>query len=155
MGSVDEARALVEEMLWPNERIRFCVRQSKLWILGGSLSSPSIIVATNKRLILVTKPLFGLYQDYEILHYKQIVGIRVTHGIFTSSIYIATNGTQTHSAMHHNASNSTISGIYKGVGGMIASYLNDMMVKWHEFETYGNIADVPRTKQDMGLLVRN
>ncbi|MDE1869962.1 MAG: PH domain-containing protein [Candidatus Micrarchaeota archaeon] len=123
---------LVKELLWPKEKVDLCIRQCGLWPLGGSWSSPIVLIATNMRLIVVSKMLFGIRHDYEIIHYNQIIGMRVIRGILTSTICIKTNGLQTHPHEKPDKNNGLIPGIYKSEEEKLSSYLNNVIEKVHE-----------------------
>ena len=114
----------------PGEYLSLCIRQCKFWVLGGSVSSPVVVVATNKRLIIISKMLFGIRHDYEVLDYKQIIGLRVIRGILTSSIFIKSNSFQG-SHEKDDRSNSMISGIYTKDEEMLFGYLNSMLAQTH------------------------
>lgn len=103
-------------------------------MLGGSLSSPVVIIATNKRVMMITRTLFGISEDCEIFHYKQIIGMRMIKGLLTSSLHIMMNGNQDIPGSRLHRSNSNVRGIYKNEGDLLMNFINKMMVKWHEAE---------------------
>ncbi len=81
-------------MLWPDEVVEILVKQ-KRFAPGGSVVDPMKIVGTNKRMILASRGAMGLRKDYEVVPYKQIVSVRLQHGMVSSSVLIRLQGYDT------------------------------------------------------------
>ncbi len=88
--NADDAK-LVKELLWAGEIVEDTARQRKIGP-GGSLTSPTSVVCTNKRLFIVNRVTMGLRKDYEIIQYRQITSVRLERGIISSSVFIRVQG---------------------------------------------------------------
>jgi hypothetical protein len=88
--NADDA-GLVKELLWEGEVVEETARQRGVGP-GGSLTAPTSVVCTNKRLIIVNKATLGLRKDYEVIQYRQITSVRLEHGIISSSVFIRVQG---------------------------------------------------------------
>jgi hypothetical protein len=82
---------IVRKVLWPTETVEGTVKQRRIGP-GGSLMTPSTVVVTDKRLILVNRASLGMRQDYEVIPYNAIVSVRLEHGIISSSVFIRVEG---------------------------------------------------------------
>ena len=83
--------AWVKELLWPDETADLTVRQRRIGP-GGSLTVPTSVIATNKRLMIVNKATLGIRKDYEVIPYNQITSVRLENGILSSSVFIRVQG---------------------------------------------------------------
>lgn len=77
----------VKQMLEAAEVIKTVARQSRI-MPGGSLVTPNIIFATNKRLILRDPTTLGLRAGIESIPYSQINKVHLEKGAFTSELVI-------------------------------------------------------------------
>ena len=75
----------VEKMLERSEKIKVVARQSRI-MPGGSLVTPNIIFATNKRLIKRDPSSLGLRSHVDSIPYSQINKVHLEKGIFTSEL---------------------------------------------------------------------
>ena len=82
---------LVKKILWSNEVVEVTVRQRRVGP-GGDLITPTSVVATNMRLIIVNLATFGLRRDYEVIPYSEITSVRTEQGIISSSVFIRVLG---------------------------------------------------------------
>jgi len=82
---------LVQKVLWPDEDVVGTVKQRR-FMPGGSVVTPTTVVLTNKRLIIVNRASLGLRQDYEVIPYTAIVSVRLEHGIISSTVFIRVQG---------------------------------------------------------------
>jgi hypothetical protein len=87
----DDEKALVKELLLPDEQIEITARQRRFGP-GGSMTAPTSVIGTNKRLIIVNRATLGLRKDYEVILYKQITSVRLERGIVTSSVFVRVQG---------------------------------------------------------------
>ncbi len=81
----------VKGVLWPGEQVLGTVRQRRVGP-GGSLVTPTTVVVTDKRIIIMNRATFGLRQDYEVIPYSAIASVRREHGIISSSVFIRVLG---------------------------------------------------------------
>ena len=75
----------VKQMLEAAEVIKAVARQSRI-MPGGSIITPNIIFATNKRLIIRDPTALGLRAGIESIPYSQINKVHLEKGAFTSEL---------------------------------------------------------------------
>jgi hypothetical protein len=80
-----------KNILWPDERVEVTARQRRVGP-GGSVTAPTSVIATDKRIIILNRANLGIRQDYEVIPYKQITSVRLEHGIISSSVFIRVQG---------------------------------------------------------------
>jgi hypothetical protein len=86
-----EEAKLVAELLWAGEIVEETAKQRRVGP-GGSITAPTSVVCTNKRLIIVNRATMGLRKDYEVIQYRQITSVRLERGIVSSSVFIRVQG---------------------------------------------------------------
>jgi hypothetical protein len=89
----DDLKA-VQKILWPGERVEGTVMQRRIGP-GGSVTVPTSVVATDKRIIIVNRATLGLRHDYEVIPYAKISTVRLEHGIISSTVFIRVQGYDT------------------------------------------------------------
>lgn len=90
--AIDQAEVnSIREILWPDEKVLITVRQRRIGP-GGSVTVPTSVIATDKRVIIVNKATLGIRKDYESIPYGQITSVRLEHGIISSSVFIRVQG---------------------------------------------------------------
>lgn len=82
---------LARKVLWPDETVEGTIKQRR-FMPGGSLITPTTVVVTDKRLIIINRASLGLRQDYEVVPYNAIVSVRLEHGIITSTVFVRVQG---------------------------------------------------------------
>ena len=82
---------LAQKVLWPDEEVQGTMKQRR-FLPGGSLITPTTVVVTDKRLIIINKASLGFRQDYEVVPYNAIVSVRLEHGIMTSTVFVRVQG---------------------------------------------------------------
>ncbi len=85
---------LVKNSLWPDEVVELTARQRRVGP-GGSVITPTSVIATNKRLLIVNKEVLGLRKDIESINYSQITSVRFEKGIISSSVFVRVEGYDT------------------------------------------------------------
>ncbi len=85
---------LAKKILWPQEEVEGTIKQRR-FLPGGSLITPTTVVVTDKRLIIINRASLGLRQDYEVVPYTAIVSVRLEHGIVTSTVFVRVQGYDT------------------------------------------------------------
>ena len=78
-------------VLWPDETVEIMVRQKRFGP-GGNVIDPTLVVGTNKRIIIASRESFGLRKDYQVVPYKQIASVRLEHGMVSSTVMIRLQG---------------------------------------------------------------
>jgi len=84
----------IAQRLDPDEKVLIVARQSRVKP-GGSMMTPSIIFATNKRLLIRDPSMLGLRESVEDLTYANITSARLQKGVFSSSIMLRAAGLST------------------------------------------------------------
>ena len=91
----------VAERLDPDEKVLVVAKQSRVKP-GGSMMTPSIIFATEKRLIIRDPSALGLRQSVEDITFASITSARLQKGVFSSSIMLRAAGLSTLSEKKFN-----------------------------------------------------
>ncbi len=82
---------LVQKILWPGEKVELTGRERRAGP-GGSVTSPTSIILTDKRVIIINREAVGIRKDYEVIPYKSIAGVRLEKGIIASTVFIRVLG---------------------------------------------------------------
>jgi late competence protein required for DNA uptake (superfamily II DNA/RNA helicase) len=78
----------VQRVLFEEEQVMFSARQRRVGP-GGSILDPSIIVATNERLLLIKDVLsLHLREDIDAVPYANITYVKLEHGLISSALLI-------------------------------------------------------------------
>ncbi len=85
---------LAKKILWPEEEVEGTIKQRR-FMPGGSLITPTTVIVTDKRLIIINRASLGFRQDYEVVPYNAIMSVRLEHGIITSTVFIRVLGYDT------------------------------------------------------------
>jgi hypothetical protein len=86
----DDVKA-VNDILVPGETVVLTATQRR-FMPGGSMITPTTIVCTEKRIIILNRASLGLRRDYESIGYKQITSVRFEKGVVNGSVYIRIQG---------------------------------------------------------------
>lgn len=84
----------IKGYLEPSERVLLVARQSRVRP-GGSLTTPNIIFATDRKLVVRNPMMLGLRESVEAVPYSEITSVRLKKGIFSSEIMITAPGLTT------------------------------------------------------------
>ncbi|MDE1857074.1 MAG: PH domain-containing protein [Candidatus Micrarchaeota archaeon] len=120
-------RFVASTVLWPGETIKMYVQQSRNWLVRGSLTTPKVVIATDKRLIIMNRTTFGIRKEYEVIPYNQIASVRMERGILASSILIRIQGFGDTSA--HASARESEKGDLHGLPHQPAFELADFITK--------------------------
>ena len=91
MGVNQSDVSAAKSILWPDEKVEVTVRQRRVGP-GGSVATPTSVLATDRRLIILNRANLGIRQDYEVIPYKQVASVRLEHGLISSSVFIRVQG---------------------------------------------------------------
>ena len=83
--------AIARKILWPDETVMGTLKQRR-FMPGGSLITPTTVVLTDKRMIIINRASLGFRQDYEVVPYTALVSVRLEHGIVTSTVFVRVQG---------------------------------------------------------------
>ncbi len=81
----------IKSELWPDEKVVLTVRQRRVGP-GGSVVTPTSVVATNRRIIIINRETLGLRHDIESVPYDHVTSVRWEHGIISSSVFLRVAG---------------------------------------------------------------
>ncbi len=113
--------------LWSEETVMVTATQ-KTVAPGGSFLTPATVLATDKRIIIINRPLLGIRNEYEAIPYDRIASIRYERGVITSSIFLMLTGNTT-LAEHSFLKQGEQEGEIKGLGHEDAKALSDFIQK--------------------------
>ncbi|MGC8571899.1 MAG: zinc-ribbon domain-containing protein [Candidatus Micrarchaeia archaeon] len=82
---------VAKKYLWQDEQIQVTATQRKIGP-GGSLITPTTVVLTNKRILLINRATFGLRKDVESIPYSMVASVRVENGFISSSVFLRVGG---------------------------------------------------------------
>lgn len=115
---------LVSDMLWAGEVVEKVAKQRRLGP-GGSLTAPTSVICTNKRLIIVDRAAMGLRKDFEVIQYKQITSVRFERGIVSSSVFIRIQGyDRSKGILAQGKDEGQIEGLSNKEASDLADYIN-------------------------------
>ena len=126
----------VKQLLEATEIIKTVARQSRI-MPGGSLVTPNIIFATNKRLIIRDPTTLGLRAGIESIPYSQINKVHLEKGAFTSELVMEVGQYET------GDDKQKIPAIPKKKAAEILSIINEFVRSAQDFTTH-----VPPSVQD-------
>jgi hypothetical protein len=81
-------RHTILNSLDPEDQITHMARQRRI---SGDVISPSVIITTSKKLIIVNRKMAGLKSHIKFVPYEDIGGVRIAHGMLVSSIFVRMN----------------------------------------------------------------
>jgi hypothetical protein len=80
-----------KKYLWSDEQIQVTATQRKFGP-GGSLITPTTVILTNKRILLINRATLGLRKDIESIPYSMVASVRVENGFISSSVFLRVGG---------------------------------------------------------------
>lgn len=136
--SVDQGEVnMMKNVLWPDEKVAMTVTQRRVGP-GGSVTAPTTVVTTDKRLIIMNRASLGFRRDYEVIPYRQITSVRLEKGIISSSVFIRVQGYDRDQGLLQNGKEEgEIDGLKNSEAQQLADYLNKMVEQVSE-EIEGN-----------------
>ncbi len=119
-GDVSAAKSI----LWPDEKVQVTVRQRRVGP-GGSVTAPTSVLATDKRIIILNRATLGIRQDYEVIPYRQVTSVRLEHGVISSSVFIRVQGYDKDQGLLKNGrEEGEIDGLSNSDAKALADFLN-------------------------------
>lgn len=83
--------AKTRNVLWTEETVMVTATERRVGP-GGGWFTPTTVVATDKRLLLINRSTFGIRNDYESIPYRQITSVRLEKGIISCSVFLRVQG---------------------------------------------------------------
>ncbi|MCL5239616.1 MAG: PH domain-containing protein [Candidatus Marsarchaeota archaeon] len=113
-----------KSILWPDETVEVTAKQRRIGP-GGSATSPTSVLATDKRIIILNRASLGIRQDYEVIPYKQVTSVRLEHGVLSSSVFIRVQGYDRDQGLLKNGKEEgEIDGLNNADAKALADFLN-------------------------------
>lgn len=81
----------IQSYLDPDEKVLLVARQSRI-APGGSVTTPNIIFATDRKLIVRNPMMLGLRESVQVIPYGEITAIDLEKGVFSSEIRVTAPG---------------------------------------------------------------
>lgn len=81
----------IKKHLWADEEVHVTATQRKIGP-GGSLITPTTVVLTNKRILILNRATFGLRKDIEAIPYSMVASVRIENGFISSSVFLRVGG---------------------------------------------------------------
>lgn len=100
----------IRDYLEPDEQVSLVARQSRIRP-GGSVTTPNIIFATDRKLIIRNPTMLGLRESVEVIPYGEITAIHLQKGVFSSEVRITAPGLTTELGRFFKLSRHGIAGI--------------------------------------------
>lgn len=118
----------IKDELWPDEEVILTVRQRRVGP-GGSMVTPTSVVATNKRIIIINRETLGLRHDIESVPYDHITSVRWEHGIISSSVFLRVSGFSTEKGFlkGKNDQEGEIDGLNNNDAKELSDYVEKML----------------------------
>ncbi|MGI0141402.1 MAG: PH domain-containing protein [Candidatus Micrarchaeales archaeon] len=121
---VDQREAdVVQHMLLPGEKIACTIKQRTMGP-GGDMLTPTTLVATDKRLIIVYRTAMGMRKYYEVIPYRRITSVRIEHGLISSSLHLNILGVDKTKAMHAGKEEGVIDGLREKEAAEFGKFIN-------------------------------
>ncbi|MEM3827237.1 MAG: PH domain-containing protein [Candidatus Micrarchaeaceae archaeon] len=129
MAINEEEAKLVKDILVEGERVELTATQRRVGP-GGSITTPTTVVCTDKRVIILNRATLGVRKDYESIYYKQITSVRLENGIINGSVFIRVQGYDRDKGLLKNGKEEgEIDGLKKEEAKEMADFINKMLVK--------------------------
>jgi Bacterial PH domain/zinc-ribbon domain len=132
------AVANISKELLPNEKVEMTIRQRHFGP-GGSVT-PTILIATNRRLIIIYKTNLGFKTVHEIIAYNKITTVRLERGIISSTIHLHVLGVEEQMPTGDNRIEEEFSGLKHKSAEALVNFLNGKISK-ESRETSGGVED--------------
>ena len=100
----------IQDYLEPNEQVLLVAKQSRI-MPGGSVTTPNIIFATDRKLIIRNPSMLGLRESVEVVPYTEITAIHLQKGLFSSEVRITAPGLTTELGRFFKLSRHGVAGI--------------------------------------------
>lgn len=84
----------IQSYIETGERILLVARQSRI-LPGGSITTPNIIFATDRKLVIRNPMMLGLRESVEVVPYTEITAVHLKKGLFSSEVMITAPGLTT------------------------------------------------------------
>jgi hypothetical protein len=121
---------VAEAILLKGEHVEGSVTQRRIGPVR-SLTSPTSVLVTDKRIIVIKRAIFGFRHDHEVFSLSSVTSIKLKHGFISSSIFIRTQGSEGggDSKKDNGRQEGEIFGLRKNEAQDLASLINRNLAK--------------------------
>jgi hypothetical protein len=121
-----------KDILEPNETVVMTARQRRVGP-GGSMTTPTSVIATDKRVIIINRATLGVRKDFETIPYTQIASVRLERGIISSSVFVRVMGfDQDKGLLESGKQEGEIDGLNGNDAKMLSDYINKRLLEVQE-----------------------
>ena len=132
--------SIANKILWPNETINMTVRQRRIGP-GGAVITPTSVIVTNMRIIIINRATLGIRKDYEVIPYKNVTSVRLEKGLISSSVFIRVQGYDRDKGLLKNGrEEGEIDGLNNKYAQLFSDFVNEKIAGEQE-ETSSNDLD--------------
>jgi ribosomal protein L40E len=118
----------IKKELLPNEKVEMTTKQRRLGP-GGAILTPTTIMATDRRLILLYKSAFGFKEVYEIIPYNKLTTVRLESGMFSSTIHLHIFGVADQQTAKNGRIEEEFSGLKRREAEAMVHFINGKLSK--------------------------
>ncbi len=122
-GEETEEVRKIQSYLDPDERVLLVTRQSRIRP-GGSIVTPNIIFATDRKIVIRNPMALGLRESVGVIPYVDITAVDLEKGVFSSEVRISAPGLTTELGRFFRLSRHGIAGIPAIPGGEAEKLVN-------------------------------
>ncbi len=123
------------DILEPDETVVMTARQRRVGP-GGALTTPTSVIATDRRVIIVNRATLGIRKDFETIPYTQITSVRLERGIISSSVFVRVMGfDQDKGLLEGGKEEGEIDGLSGNDAKMLSDYINKKLLDMQEGKT--------------------
>ena len=90
MDGKGKEHELLNSVLEDDEKVGIEITERRLG--GARLLEPAHVFATNKRIIIIRRGIFGFHQDFKIINYSSITSVSLENGIMFSRMHFTLQG---------------------------------------------------------------
>lgn len=120
---------MVKKLLFEGEVVVFTARQRRVGP-GGSIIDPSIVIATNERLLIIKDVLMlHLHEDIDALLYTNISYTKMDQGIMSTTLVLGVVGYEAHSGMESSTAKVEIQGLRHSDAVELAQLVDKMIIR--------------------------
>ena len=129
----------IRNELLPDERVEMTTKQRR-FSPGGAILTPSTLIATNRRLIVLYRTEFGFKKVYEIIPYNKLTTVRLESGLFSSTIHLHVLGVADHTQRDDGRIEEEFSGLKHKEAEAMVTFINKKLSR-DSHEDLGSVED--------------
>lgn len=119
----NEELAHLKGISWQGEKVQGTFKQRSIGP-GGSVITPTTVVVTDSRIIIVNRSSLGLKKEYEVIPYSKITSVRLERGIISSTVFVRIEGFDKELGMQEGKEEGEIDGLYHDDAKELIDFVN-------------------------------